>query len=54
MKVTQEIAEYLGVSDEVAASIRSKIDELWLLDWSECTTAEFHAACREAHAELVA
>jgi hypothetical protein len=50
--LNQEIADFLGVTEEVGAQVRNKVDELWLLDWSECTTAQMHAALREAYAEV--
>ena len=52
--LTQEIADYLGVTEEVGSLVRNEIDEQGLLDWSECTTKEMHRACREAYAELTA
>jgi t-SNARE complex subunit (syntaxin) len=51
--LTQQIADYLGVTEEVGSLVRDKIDELWLVDWSEATQKEIDAACREAYAELV-
>jgi hypothetical protein len=50
--VNQQIAEFLGVTEEVGARVRDQIDELGLLDWSECTDREFKAACREALADI--
>lgn len=50
--VNQEIAEVLGVSVEVGAQVRDQIDEMGLLDWSECTKRKFRDACREAYAEM--
>lgn len=49
-----QIATYLKIDTEHAAKIRDYIDENDLLDWSEATSTEFRAACREAYNALLA
>lgn len=51
--LTQEIADYLGVTEEVGLMVRDCIDAWIGLDWSECTTREMHQACDEAYAEIL-
>ena len=56
MRVNDQIAEVLGnpefANNGVAEQVRDMIDEEWLLDWSECTKAEFKKAVQYAY-ELV-
>ena len=56
MRVNDQIAEVLGnpefANNGVAEQVRDMIDEEWLLDWSECTKAEFKKAVQHAY-ELV-
>jgi hypothetical protein len=46
---TRDIADLLEISLTEALEVQSRIDEEDLLDWSECTTSEFHQAARVAH-----
>ena len=48
----RDIGLLLGVSEEEASAIRDRIDDLDLLDWSECTTGEFKSAARAAALDL--
>lgn len=53
MTLTEQIAEFLGVTTEVGALVRDFIDEEIGIDWSQSTQSEVNAACREAYAELM-
>jgi hypothetical protein len=49
---TQEIADFLKVEYAVAMDVHNYIDDEGLLDWSECTQAEWQRTVREAHKDL--
>ena len=49
---TQQIAELLNVNLETAYKIQERIDEDWLLDWSECTKAQFNKVVKFVAQEL--
>lgn len=49
---TRDIAALLKIDLETAERVQDHIEELDLLDWSECTQREFNQAAREAYADL--
>ena len=54
--IRTEIVRQLGgapVEIALAIAVRDRIDEMGLLDWSECTRREFADAVRYAFAEVV-
>jgi 3-phosphoglycerate kinase len=48
MKNIQDIMETAKVSQSEATLIEDVIGKEWLLDWSECTTAQFKKAIKQA------
>ena len=48
MKNIQDIMETAKVSESEATLIEDVIGKEWLLDWSECTTAQFKRAIKKA------
>jgi 3-phosphoglycerate kinase len=50
MNNIQDIMETAKVSQSEAALIEDVIGKEWLLDWSECTTAQFKKAIKQAQA----
>jgi 3-phosphoglycerate kinase len=48
MKNIQDIMETAKVSQSEATLIEDVIGKEWLLDWSECTTAQFKRAIKKA------
>jgi hypothetical protein len=50
MKNIQDIMETAKVSQSEATVIEDVIGKEWLLDWSECTTAQFKRAIKQAQA----
>jgi hypothetical protein len=50
MKNIQDIMETAKVSESEATLIEDVIGKEWLLDWSECTTAQFKRAIKKAQA----
>lgn len=54
MTVIEEIAAYLGVSEERAQEVRDYIDANDMLDWSEASREETNEACSQALEEIAA
>ena len=52
LNLTEQIAQFLGVTVEVGALVRDYVDEEIGLDWSEATQREIDEACREAYEAL--
>lgn len=50
---TKEIATLLGISLEDALEVQDTIDRLWLLDWSECTQAQFERTARNVREAIL-
>ena len=48
MNNIQDIMETAKVSQSEATLIEDVIGKEWLLDWSECTTAQFKRAIKKA------
>ncbi len=51
-QATRDIAVLLDIPLDEAERVQDRIDEEWLLDWSECTERELRFAAREAYAML--
>jgi hypothetical protein len=53
-QATRDIAELLEIDLDEAKQVQDRIDEDWMLDWSECTTQEFQRAARICHTLVLA